>query len=52
MTEEKPQRHITKSTLAVLACFGGLIYGLAVAALFGRQWRAMLRARSPRGSSP
>jgi putative peptidoglycan lipid II flippase len=34
-----------ESTLAVLAGFGALIYGLAVTALFGRQWRAMLQGR-------
>ncbi len=34
-----------ETTLAVLAGFGALIYGLAVAALFGRQWRAMLQGR-------
>ena len=38
-----PARLRDESTLVLLACAGALIYGLAVAALFGRQWRAILQ---------
>ncbi|HXW41707.1 MAG TPA: hypothetical protein VEK75_10915, partial [Xanthobacteraceae bacterium] len=40
-------RFANESELALLAVLGGLVYGGAVLALFGRRWLALLQGNTP-----